>query len=158
MKRDSASYRVKTLRKKAEIFLVGGKRLEGAFFLSPISANQRREETILELLCGDRAYLPFETTQGKIVLIQKTNIIKVISKEPAPYPDGAKASGQIKVWFDDGSFLNGEVLFSMPTTHSRISDFLNHSAEFFYVHKEGIVYVVNRDHITFVEPINETYK
>ncbi len=155
MKSDFPPYRIEILRRQARIFLVGGKRLEGTFFLSPISPNNRGEETILELLCGERAYLPFETTQGKIVLVQKTNIIKVLSQEDPSYPPGAKTSGQITVWFDDGTSLNGEVFFSMPVTHSRLSDFLNHSAEFFYLHKDDNTYLINRYHVTFVEPISE---
>ena len=155
MKPQLSGYRIERLKSRAKVFLVGGRALEGSFFVSPISSNYTGQQSLLELLCEEQRFLPFETRQGKVILLEKMNILRVLTEEERPsYPPGSRSSGQISIWFNDGLHLEGELFFSMPTTHCRLSDFLNQSAQFYYFHTHNHIYLINRDHVTFVEPGN----
>ena len=155
MNSDFPPYKIETLRKPARVFLVGGEILEGTFFLSPISISHKGPETVLELLSGERRYLPFETDQGKVVLVQKTNIVKILLDEEPPDYVGAKKQTHITVRFVDQSSLEGRLSFLMPVGHSRVSDFLNSAGQFFYIHTNGGTYLVSQSHVSFVELLDE---
>ncbi len=155
MNSDLPSYKIETIRKPARIFLMGGGTLEGTFFLSPISPSLKGPETVLDLLTDERSYLPFETDQCKVILVQKTNIVKILLEEAIPHTVGPTKQTHITVWFVDQSSLEGWLSFMMPVSHSRVSDFLNSAGEFFYLHGTGATYVVNRRHVSFVELLDE---
>ncbi len=155
MNSDFPPYRIETLRKPGRVFLAGGQTLQGTFFLSPISPSHKGPETVLELLSGERSYLPFETDQGKVVLVQKTSIVKILlDEEPLDSP-GPKKQTRITLWFVDQSSLKGQMCFLMPVSHSRVSDFLNSAGQFFYVHTNAGTYLVNQRYVSFVELLEE---
>ncbi len=61
---------------KAEVALAlrDGTVLKGSFFLNP-------QERILDILNDERAFLPFEDSEGTIIVISKSTIARIIPAE-----------------------------------------------------------------------------
>ncbi|RLB41825.1 MAG: hypothetical protein DRH12_07190 [Deltaproteobacteria bacterium] len=146
--------KIETLKKNAKVFLAGKEALDGVFFLSPTSPFHGGQESLQELLCSERRYIPFEK-DGKVIIIQKRNIIKVQLKDEDPKSQaGSHTEIDVRINFCQGGSIEGRVLYSMPVTHSRLSDFLNNSKEFFYLHSNDHTFLINARHISFVEQID----
>ena len=146
--------KIKTVKKRATIFLIGGATLEGAFFLSPVSQYHPGEETLLELLGNEREYVPFETGQG-VVIINKKNIVKILlDKREKAFQCGSHTDMHIVIHLCDGGTVEGKVYYSMPETHSRLSDFLNDSKEFFQLFADGHAFLINAHRVNFIEEID----
>ena len=147
-------FKLERLRKKAGVFFAQGEPLWGHFFISPVSANHDGEETVLELLMSGQRYVPFETTDGQVALILISNIVKVLMEDNQHHmQNSATEHINVELCFISGETMRGKVCFTMPETHSRLSDFLNQSPGFFYLEAEGRLYLINHRHIVLIRPL-----
>ena len=146
--------KIETTKKKAEIICSDESRLTGSFFVSLRAPNHEGDELVLDLLVGERNYLPFELDEGEIVLVQKRCIVMVVlkvreMKRIISYQHKIPA----KVRFLSGKIIEGKVYSDLRRTRARLSDFLNQSKAFFYFEVGDKDYLVNSQYIKIVSPI-----
>lgn len=148
------TFKIETIKKKADVFYTDGSRMSGSFFVSPVSPNRVGTEFVSELLAGDRNFIPFESENGNVVLLRKENI-KMIYLEVGELSKDLPNSKQIKaqISFISGETIEGNVDYDLPESHSRLSDFLNSSNEFFYLKSNDKDYLVNSQFIKMVHQI-----
>ena len=145
---------IEMLKKKAEILFSDGSRLCGHFFVLLHTQGRLGAECLLDLLQDERSFLPFEKDEGKILLVQKGAIVLVIS-EGCEYLKGVPYQKKMesRISLLSGQSLEAKVYSDLPQTRSRLSDFLNHSSNFFCVEVDGQEYLVNTQFIKSVDPI-----
>ena len=146
--------KIDTTKKKAEIICSDESRLNGSFFVSLRAPNHEGNELVMDLLVGERTYLPFELDEGKIVLIQKGCIMTVVLKDREmkmiiSYQQKIPA----KVHLLSGKTIEGNVYSDLPRTHARLSDFMNQSKTFFYIEVGHKDYLINSQFVKIVRPI-----
>lgn len=146
-------FEVAKIKKKAEVFFSDATAMAGNFFVAPQAPTHAGTESVADLLSNDRLYIPFETTDGRVLLIQKDCIVKILLDEPdidknLPYLENTQA----KVVFLSGESLEGKVYLDLPKSNSRLSDFLNYSREFFYLEVGKRDYLVNSHFVQYVQP------
>ena len=146
-------FEVTKIKKKAEIFFSDGTTMTGNFFVAPHAPTHAGTESVADLLSNDRLYIPFETIDGHVVLVQKNCIVKILLAESnidknLPYLEDAQA----QVVFLSGETLEGKVYLDLPKSNSRLSDFLNYSRQFFYLEVGTRDYLVNSGLVQYVQP------
>jgi hypothetical protein len=145
--------KLQTIKKPVEVVFEDGTRKEGSLFLSMASAHRWGKESIGELLNGDRKYLPMELTGEGVVLLSKKTIVMAFSKEKEPEPVSANAKRiPAEVILRSGETLRGEVANDLPMTYSRLSDYLNHSDDFFYIEVGARDCFVSNGHVRMIKP------
>jgi hypothetical protein len=123
---------LETIRKSAEVRLLDGQSLEGAFFLERATPAGAGPQSLLELLNSPRRFLPFEIRPGEVLLLGKQGIAYAVS-EPAtggPCPSCSR-SFDAAVVMVTGQTLLGTIVQDLPDHFPRLSDFLNFSPGFF---------------------------
>ena len=145
--------KVETIKKQVEVVLEDGSRMEGSLFLSPASAHKWGKESIEELLNGNRRYLPMELGSKDLVLLSKSAIVMAVSKEkePGPIPTTAKKI-PVELVLRSGEKLRGDVHNDLPETHSRLSDYLNHTDAFFHIEVGALDCFVSNGFVRFIKP------
>ncbi len=58
----------------AELVLDDGTDMKGSFFLNP-------QQRVLDILNDERAFLPFEDSEGTIIVISKSTIVRIMPVE-----------------------------------------------------------------------------
>lgn len=145
--------RIETIRKKAEVVFSDESSLVGCFFVSEFARGQRRSEEILDLLMGERSYLPFELAKGEIVILQKKNIMIAVAEENELerhriFPEKLAA----EITFFSGKTLHGTIYNDLPPSYLRLSDYLNQHISFFPLDVESRAHLVNARFIRSVRP------
>jgi hypothetical protein len=145
--------KIETIKKQVEVVLEDGSRFEGSLFLSPASAHRWGEESIEELLNGDRRYLPMELGSKEVVLLSKSAIVMAVSKEKEtePIPTTAKKI-PVELVLRSGETLRGDVHNDLPKTHSRLSDYLNHTDAFFHIQVGVLNFFVSNGFVRLMKP------
>ena len=136
--------KLETVRKQAEIRLAGGRILSGDFFVSAVSPSGPGPERILDLLNGEKRFLPFMLEGEEVVLIRRRAILTVVPEKDDTLPAESlyrKISASIQL--DTGDTIHGHVFTDMPESHSRLSDFFNHCGEFFFFRAGRRPHLVN---------------
>ncbi|MEE9910620.1 MAG: hypothetical protein K4571_02750 [Deltaproteobacteria bacterium] len=125
--------------------------MSGKFFVSAVSAFRDGGELIVELLAKDRNYIPFESDDGKIVLLRKENMMMVFLEEDEAdnYLPGFKQV-PVVIHLLTGQIMSGKVSFALPETHSRLSDFLNSRDAFFRLEVEGKNYLIQNRFVKMI--------
>jgi hypothetical protein len=145
--------RLQTIKKPVEVVFEDGTRMEGSLFLSTASAHRWGKESIGELLNGDRKYLPMELSAEEVVLLSKKAIVMAFSKEKEAEPISTSAKRiPAEVILRSGETLSGEVANDLPMTYSRLSDYLNHSDDFFYIDVGARDCFVSNGYVRMIKP------
>jgi hypothetical protein len=147
------SFRVEKIKRNAEIFFPDGSTLSGSFFVSHQSPKHTGPESVCDILTNERTFIPFEVDGQNVLLLQKRSVVKLRLEtreldRDVPYLKEIKARIQLV----SGEFLEGNVYLDLPKSHSRLSDFLNYSPDFFYLEVEQCDYLVNANFVRHVEP------
>ena len=154
---DIMTFKIETIRKKADVFYADGSTMRGCFFVSPLSHNHVGAEFVSELFADDRNFIPFELEEGKVVLLRKESIQMICLGErelPRDLPNSKQLEAYIS--FVSGETMEGNVYYDLPKSQSRLSDFLNCSDEFFYFESDDKDYLVNSLFIKMVhQPLPE---
>jgi hypothetical protein len=145
--------KLQTIKKRVEVVFEDGNRMEGSLFLSTASAHRWGKESIEELLNGDRKYLPMELTGEEVVLLSKNAIVMAFAKEKEtePIPINAKKI-PAEVILRSGEMLRGEVYHDLPTTYSRLSDYLNQTDAFFHIEVGAMDCFVSNGFVRLIKP------
>jgi hypothetical protein len=91
MDSNSSSKKIPKSKATVTLKLTDGEMFEGHFFLSG-------DERVTDLLNGKAQYLPFETLNGAIFVINKVMIARVIARERATAEQGRVISPRNERW------------------------------------------------------------
>lgn len=136
------------------ITMVGDKKIKGNIFLSPQSALRYGEELVIDLLNDKAPFFPFEVEETSAIrIINKKNIISVISSEDTPAEEGLGKRQKITAALIDGRKLTGELIIDQPDYKSRVLDFFNsEERQFFRLLTETETHYLNVAHVSEVMP------
>ncbi len=146
--------KIETTKKRAEIICSDESSLNGSFFVALRAPTREGNELVLDLLVSEKTYIPFESDEGQIVLLQKECIVMIVledrdMKKSITYEQKIPA----EVSFLSGESIEGKVYSDLPRSHARLSDFLNNSKAFFYLEVGDKDYLVNSRLVKVVRPI-----
>jgi hypothetical protein len=122
-------------------------------FVTGHGLRSRPRELVLDLLNQDERFLPAHVVeQDEWILFNKASMLWVgleRSGSSSPFEEDAELElfdrrFTVLATFDDGSCLEGEMLFSPPATGGRVLDHLNKPETFFALYRANSVYLVNK--------------
>lgn len=127
--------------------------LDVNLFLSYQAEGHAGQETILDLLNSDRAFIPVEDVlTSEILLIGKTRIVSVALEERNK---GNEIPGlvQLPVVLEllSGEMVEGSFFTDLPDGKKRLSDYLDLSDQFICLHQEKSDLILNKSFILSVK-------
>jgi hypothetical protein len=121
-----------------------------------------RRQHVLDLLEGETKFLPARATDGSgFALFNKAALIWVgipLDHGSLPIEEEAETidselydeSCNVSIELVSGETMAGEVLYSAPTGHARIGDYLNRPGRFMRVWTTDHLYLVNKAYVVSV--------
>src|SRR5256885_15790106 len=120
-------YRIEKVRRRVEVTLANGLRLDGDVFVQTVGRYRDGPEEPLDLLNDDDAFLPLVMPTGEAYLVQKTQIAVVGTS--LPEGDAALERGvvgmRIECTLIDGSSHVGSIFPEVRANRQRLVDILN---------------------------------
>lgn len=143
--------RIQKNRKSAEIVYTDQSRQTGSFFVSPASSRRRGPESIGEILNGERRFLPFETQDGQVIMVQKNAMLMVRPKD-SEVAEITQTVDRVfaQVIFVSGYSVSGYVYNDLPRSYPRLSDYLNGTGLFFHLEINSEDCLVNSELVRLV--------
>jgi hypothetical protein len=144
------------IRRQAEVWFTDGSRITGSFFLEPVSPHGQEPQSLLELLNAPRRFLPLETENGELLLVQKNGLVlarsnQCILVQRSPHAKDIPVSVELLT----GDSMDGTISHDLPESYPRISDFLNFSPQFFALRIDGWDCLLNSESVRSVRPVKE---
>jgi hypothetical protein len=151
-----SDYRIEKVRRRVEIVLANGQRLDGDVFVPPLRRVESEREP-LDLLNDDEPFLPLVLPSGDAFLIQKSHVAIVGTR--LPEGDDAVERGlvgmHVEVTLIDGSSHAGSIFPEVRVNRQRLVDVLNDlSLPFLALFTTEQLRLVNRLHIAYVRPLS----
>jgi hypothetical protein len=158
MMNDGASdYRIEKLRRRVEVTLGVGRRLDGDVFLQAVARFHAGPEEPLDLLDDEALFLPLVMPTGEAFLVQKTQIAVVGTS----LPDGDDALDRgvvgmrIECTLIDGSSHVGSIFPEVRANRQRLIDVLNDlEHRFVPLFTADQLRLVSRLHLAYVRPVS----
>lgn len=139
----SNDFRVEKKQQQVSLFMADGVVLETTVFLANYAMHHSGEQTVLDLLLEDDAFLPAKAASGEFHLVRKgmiSHVRCIVELDPAlEYTER-----QVKVSFLGGEVLQGTVKMDMPAHSARLTDYINSGSEFFPLFTGEHAHLVNR--------------
>ncbi len=152
---DHSDYRVEKDRFSIKLFLLDGSTKEGYIYLSFLAANHEGPELVTDVLNQDEQFLPINFQESRTRLINKEQIVMV------SFPEDEKKTGNlfpkdisihdVTIHLVNHDPLEGRFVSLLPTHARRVKDYLNQGESFLELRKDGNIYLINKDHVLFVE-------
>lgn len=148
-------YRVQKNRFPITLFLLDGSTEEGVLYLSFHAANHEGPEIVSDVLNQNDPFLPISFREGATHLINKNNIVMVAFPLDEKQPENPAlkdiAVHDVAIHLMNHDPLEGSFYLLLPTHARRVKDYLNQGESFLELRKDGTLYLINKDHILFVE-------
>jgi hypothetical protein len=153
----TSDYRIEKLRRRVEVTLGDGRRLDGDVFVQAGARFHAGPEEPLDLLDNDDLFLPLVMPTGEAFLVQKTQIAVV----GTDLPDGDDALDRgvvgmrIECTLIDGSSHVGSIFPEVRANRQRLIDVLNDlEHRFVPLFTADQLRLVSRLHIAYVRPVS----
>jgi hypothetical protein len=151
-----SEYRIEKVRRRVEVTLANGHRLDGDVFVQAVARFRAGPEEPLDLLNDDEPFLPLVMTTGEAFLVQKSQIAVV----GTTLPDGDDAlergvvGMRIECTLIDGSSHVGSIFPEVRVDRQRLVDVLNDAPpRFLALFTAEQLRLVSRLHIAYVRPV-----
>jgi hypothetical protein len=153
----TSDYRIEKLRRRVEVTLGDGRRLDGDVFLQAVARFHAGPEEPVDLLDNEDLFLPLVMPTGEAFLVQKTQIAVVGTS----LPDGDDALDRgvvgmrIECTLIDGSSHVGSIFPEVRANRQRLIDVLNDlEHRFVPLFTADQLRLVSRLHIAYVRPVS----
>ncbi len=130
-------------------------------YLAEINGTEERRERLQDLLEG-RRFVPVRhfdelsfISREHVSWLKLDLIAGIDELDPEAEGNVGSVSAGIRVTFDDGSSLDGGIRYLLPRTSRRIGDYLEGLPRFFPLRTPEWLYLVNRDRLVRVTPVDE---
>ncbi len=127
--------RLEKIKRRVTLCRSDGMKLEVNFFLSPYAEGHSGREFLLDILNSNLTFLPVEDIRTNAILfLNKSKIMYLeiperdLAEETVLNPEKS-----VRVELTNHEILNLSFFMEMPEERSRISDYLNLSAQFIYL-------------------------
>ena len=154
-----SKFRVEKRRETADLTLVTGATLSGAFFLAGSSQLHTGPERIGDVMNFEPGFFPFESG-GETALINRAHVLKVVlptlmieSQLDAGYDVATRR--QVKVLLTTGETIVGHIVVYRPSSHDRLSDYAKMDERFRYVELADRTLLINSAHIVALSEVTE---
>jgi hypothetical protein len=136
-----------------------GESHDGSLFVS--ESHQQRER--LQDMLSWRKFVPLRMTDGQVKFFSRqhitwirTDLIDAFGElDPEAEANRSSVCAGMIVELDDGRRVSGAVRYLRPDVSRRVSDYLEALTPFFPLRTSQWLYLVNRDRIVSVTPIDE---
>lgn len=150
-----SDYRIEKTRRRVEVTLASGRRLEGDVFIQPFARFRSGPEEPLDLLNADEPFLPLVLVNDDLMLVQKSHIAVVSTDFPTE--DDSVERGvvgmRVELGMSDGTALNGSIFPEVRMGRPRLVDILNDSKQpFIALFAADRLQIVNRALIAHARP------
>ena len=147
-------------RVAAQFVLPGGASRDVAVFLAEAAPGHTGGERLSDLLNNSGSqFIPAidaETDAMTFVHCENLALARVAAEHEPNVVDQftIPTEHEVEVMLVDGQKLRGLITYVLPEAHSRLTDYLNHSAPAFFPVLEGErVALVNKRHVAYVETL-----
>jgi hypothetical protein len=150
-------YRIEKTRRRVDVTLANGRRLEGDVFVQPFARFRSGPEEPLDLLNDEDPFLPLALTNSDLLLVQKSQIAVVSTALPAvdDSVDRGVVGMHVELALIDGSTLNGSIFPEVRLGRPRLVDILNDTKQpFIALFGTDHLQIVNRAHIAHARPLS----
>ncbi|HSA56643.1 MAG TPA: hypothetical protein VLE53_13120 [Gemmatimonadaceae bacterium] len=149
-------YFIEKHRIPVALVLVTGERLNGHLFTQASHRGLSALEDAPEYLNGTERFIPLGLGD-RARLIAKAHIVSVeTSREHVTTTETYGLPVQVAVTMADGAVHEGQLLLEQVVAHMRVLDHLNHATErFISLFSPERVTLLNRDHVAFVEQVDD---
>jgi hypothetical protein len=152
-----SDYHIEKVRRRVEVTLGDGRRLDGDVFVQAVARFHVGPEEPLDLLNNDDLFLPLVMPTGEAFLVQKTQIAVVGTS--LPEGDDAIERGvvgmRIECTLIDGSSHVGSIFPEVRANRQRLVDILNDVQQRFVpLFTADQLRLVSRLHIAYVRPVS----
>jgi hypothetical protein len=156
-------YAVPRVAVAAHIKLAAGPDRPGQVFVAERVPQHDGPETMLEMLNRPEPFFAFRADDAPsgeaFIFLSKAQTIAVVQHRHAPISDPARLSVAkligLELVLSDDSTLSGWASVELPPEQSRLSDYLNASADpFLSVWTHAATHYVNRGHVRFARPLD----
>jgi hypothetical protein len=152
-----SDYRIEKVRRRVDITLASGKRLEGDMFLQAFARFRAGPSEPLDVLNEHDAFLPLLLDSGELVVVQKSQIAVVATD--LPEGDDAVETGlvgmHVSITFTHGDTLTGSLFPEVRADRPRLVDFLNSTPlRFFPIFSTDRVHIVAVAHVAYAHPVS----
>ena len=152
-----SDYHIEKVRRRVEVTLGDGRRLDGDVFVQAVARFHDGPEEPLDLLNNDDLFLPLVMPTGEAFLVQKTQI--AIVGTSLPEGDDAIERGvvgmRIECTLIDGSSHVGSIFPEVRANRQRLVDILNDVQQRFVpLFTADQLRLVSRLHIAYVRPVS----
>jgi len=153
----SDRYRIPKARIPVEVRSIGGSAEKAFLFLGD---GRNGPESVLELLNGSLRFLVVQDQHGKIGFhrIDRIAMVTLSTAEAFDEHGGLEVAAdlateaELHIEFDDGSSIDGVVVYALCESRARVQDFLNTPDAFFpFIHNRNVSYV-NKARVARVSP------
>ena len=158
---ETIGYRVEKRRANVTVTFASGQTLDGAFFLSPKSADHTGPERIYDLLNTARRFVPVQvhadTDSPRVILYNRAEILTVTlpAEEIELVHDPSYQIARretVSVLFSTGKRLVGEFHITELSEYARLSDVAS-LRKFIYFETADQTMIVNLDQIVELVPV-----
>jgi len=151
-----SDYKVEKDRFSVKLFFVDGTSKEGYIYLSLQAAHHEGHELVMDVLNDSEPFLPIKFPDGPTKLINKGNLSMISYPSDEREDSGEdttleKTEAQVAIHLVNDTRLEGSFLIVLPNHARRVKDFLNQAASYLELKKSGETYLINKDHILYVE-------
>jgi hypothetical protein len=151
-----SDYRIEKVRRRVEITLANGRRLDGDVFVPAANRFGTGPEEPLDLLNENDAFLPLVPATGSGYLVRKANIAVVGTALPDgdDAPDRGVVGLHVELTLLDGSSHTGSIFPEVRAERQRLLDMLNDiSVPFLALFTTEQLRLVNRHFIAYARQV-----
>jgi hypothetical protein len=148
-----SEFRIEKIRRRVMVTMAGGGTLQGDLFLQPSARYRLGPQEPVELFNEPDAFLPLATAGDHLVMIAKSQVIRVqFERAAADTDDEGVEEASVDVVFSDGSVTSGQLRMVTRADRPRLLDFLNddHQPPFLTVRSPQGTILINRRQIVQV--------
>lgn len=158
----SETYSVPKHRLAARLTLVGSPAEPVQLFLAECAENHVGPERPSDLLNGPGRFFPVLQEDGTFSFVPRDAVIVLSVPSESEVADGLPAEDLaaqlattvgVHLRLEDGTRLDGTLVYLMPAAQQRLQDYLNHAEDRFIPLRDGdTTHLVNRDRIVRITP------
>ena len=141
--------KVEKFRRQATLQVSTGGRLDVNFFLSYSCEEHSGRELIMDVLNSERSFIPLlDVLKNEILMIGKNRFMQVELTERDLLEDTLEGREiRVRIELINGDTLDGSFFTELPPDKLRLSDYLNHTAQFIYLCRDQNDVILNKDYI-----------
>ena len=148
-------FKVQKNRFPVTLFMTDGSTQEGSIYLSHHAATHEGPEMVNDVMNQKEQFLPVNFREGATLLINREKIVMIAF----PGDEGAAVSPvsedvcvhNVAIHLMNHDPVEGSFFCLLPTHARRVKDYLNQGESFLELRRNETVYLINKDHILFVE-------